>query len=153
MSISIRVSGTGGSSPLGRFQFLKAATTLADEVGPLVRTALKDKAPVAKEGAGAGRLRDSIRYERNTTGGGVTATFTAYTPYAKYVIEGTGPHIIRARAARALHWKDASGDRFARAVNHPGTKPNRFPERAITPLEPLIRKRFAEILKEALGGM
>lgn len=152
MSISIRVSRSSGGGDLARFRFMKAAVGWADEVGPLVRAGLKAKAPVAKQGAGAGRLRDSIRYERNTTSGGVTLSFTAYVPYAKYVIEGTPPHLIRARAARYLHWKDGSGDHFAKQVNHPGTRPNDFPRRAIGPLEPLIRKRFAEILNQALGG-
>ena len=152
MGINIRVSGTSGGSNLGRFQWKAAAVKWADEIGPIVRSELKAKAPVAKDGAGAGRLRDSIRYERNTVGGGVTATFTAYVPYAKYVVEGTGPHIIRARAARYLHWKDAGGDHFAKQVNHPGTKPNDFAKRAVEPLVPLIQHRFATILKQALGG-
>lgn len=54
-------------------------------------------------------------------------------PYAIYVHEGTKPHIIRARNAKALAFKWAanpsthpSGLSFFASVNHPGTKPNRF---------------------------
>ena len=153
MSIRVSVTKPSGGSPFRRFQVLKASTAWADEIGPLVRSALKAKAPIAKEGTGAGRLRQSIRYERNTRAGGVSASFYTTVPYAKYVIEGTSPHIIRARAARALHWKDAGGARFARQVNHPGTKPNPFPNEAVEPLIPVIQKRFAEILREAMGGL
>lgn len=41
--------------------------------------------------------------------------------------EGTRPHVIRPRNARALRFVNARGDVvFARAVRHPGTRPNRY---------------------------
>jgi HK97 gp10 family phage protein len=151
MSLGVRVQRPG-RDPLRRFEWTRLAVRWADEVGPLTRTALKAKAPVGK-GQGAGRLRDSIRYQRRTLGGAVVLEFTANTPYAKYVLSGTSAHEIRPKAARVLHWVDASGnDRFAAAVRHPGTKPNRFPEKAVLPLLPLIQRRFKEIVTEQLRG-
>lgn len=42
-------------------------------------------------------------------------------PYAKFHQRGTGPYVIRARNARALHFLDGSGASvFRRAVQHPG---------------------------------
>lgn len=41
--------------------------------------------------------------------------------------EGTQPHVIRPRNARALRWVADNGDVvFARSVQHPGTAPNRY---------------------------
>lgn len=49
-------------------------------------------------------------------------------PYrAAYLEFGTPPHIIRAKDAGALHWKNSSGqDVFAKEVHHPGTRPYPF---------------------------
>lgn len=105
----------------------------SDRIGPPFRDLLKRAAPVgqAPNDPRPGRLRDSIRYSRNTTGGAVRMSFTAHVPYAKYVLGGTTPHLIEPRAARALHWFDGGGDRFAMRVHHPGTAPNRFPGKAL----------------------
>jgi hypothetical protein len=49
-----------------------------------------------------------------------------------YIIEGTRPHVIRARNAQALHfyWAKMGQDVFFKSVQHPGTKPNDFPATA-----------------------
>lgn len=151
--MSIRVTVSRPRRGLfGPYRFSTIAEAWAAEVGPLVQRALKAEAPVSKEGARPGRLRESIRYEKKNASGSLVLTFTASVPYARYVIEGTAAHQIRPRIATALHWKDGSGDHFARVVNHPGTKPNRFPERAITPLLPVVQQRFKQISVEAMGG-
>ena len=152
MSVSIRITSSSGGDSLARFRWTSAAVEWADEQGRIGRAALKAASPVGR-GPRAGRLRDSIRYERRTAAGGVTATFTAHTPYARWVVEGTAPHIIRATAARYLHWVDTSGhDHFAKQVNHPGTRPNPFPRRALAPLTPAMQRRLAEIVSNRLRG-
>ena len=45
-------------------------------------------------------------------------------PYAKYVTEGTRPHMIYPRDKEALFW--AGAQHPVRAVHHPGTRPNPF---------------------------
>lgn len=41
--------------------------------------------------------------------------------------DGTKPHVIRPKNAKALRFTNKRGDVvFARAVNHPGTRPNRY---------------------------
>lgn len=143
------MSRTGGD-PFRSFAWRRAAAAWADETAVIVRGALKNAAPVGR-GADAGRLRDSIRYRRHTGADSIVLEFTAHTPYASYVIDGTRPHVIRARTARYLHWVDAGGrDRFAKQVNHPGTKPDRFPERTIGPLLPGIQRRYAQIVTDRL---
>ena len=50
--------------------------------------------------------------------------------YAKFVIEGTGPHVIRSTGPWPLRNR-ATGQVFGPVVNHPGTAPNNFVERAV----------------------
>lgn len=150
MSIRVQVSGYS-RPPFRRFTFPREARRWVTEVGPVVREALKREAPVGK-GPTAGKLRDSIDYTSRVGTNSAQMVFSTRVPYAKYVLDGTRPHVIRARNARALHWTDASGDRFARVVNHPGTRPNLFPTRAVRPLLPVIQRRFKEITQTSLRG-
>jgi hypothetical protein len=147
-------AGKLAQSPLARFSWARAATTWADQAGPLVRDALKKEAPVGK-GDRAGRLRGAIRYERATSLGEglVTLRFDAHVPYTPYVLDGTRPHLITAKAARALHWQDGGRDVFARRVNHPGTKANPFNERAVFPLTGVLRELFQAAVLEAMEGL
>jgi Bacteriophage HK97-gp10, putative tail-component len=157
--VSLTIEFDGGNaedSPFARFSFLRAATAWADEVGPVVLDALKAEAPVAPDnplsGAKGGRLKGSIRYEREVSEGSVSAVFTANTPYAGYVLEGTGPHVIAASAARSLQFMLDGAVTYRRRVNHPGTKANPFNERAVIPLTPELRASFAEAMQESAEG-
>lgn len=138
--MTVKVTGLH-DSPLSRFKWGAAAARWFDHVEPLVKDRLRQAAPVGK-GAGAGRLRDSIRSERVVSATSVVLTFTANVPYAGFVLDGTAPHDIRPRNAQVLHWTGPEGGVFARLVHHPGTRPNPFPERAIRPLEDVIATRL-----------
>ena len=47
--------------------------------------------------------------------------------HAKWIEDGTKPHVIKPRRAKLLRFRAKSGALvFARKVNHPGTKPYRF---------------------------
>ncbi|MDO5730783.1 hypothetical protein [Corynebacterium sphenisci] len=59
----------------------------------------------------------------HVTGLRVTAEVEATADYAAGVHEGTRPHIIRPRRARALAWQGPSGLVVARSVRHPGSRP------------------------------
>lgn len=148
--IEIKIDGQSAGSPFARFQWLKAATTWSDFAGPFVRNTLKNVAPVSK-GPNSGQLRRKIRYERRTTGDSVALWFGVSVPYAKYVISGTKPHVIRPTAARALRFTGRSGVVFAKVVHHPGTRPNDFPARAMMIAGPVITERF-NIVMRGLGG-
>jgi Bacteriophage HK97-gp10, putative tail-component len=157
VSLTIELSGDSiADNPFARFNWTAAAGEWADEAGPMVRAALKQEAPVAPtsfSGRKGGRLRDSIRYERETAVGSVTMLFTANTPYAGFVIEGTGPHVIAASAARALQFEMDGAVTYARRVNHPGTKANDFPERALGGLATeKLKEWFADAMRESAEG-
>jgi hypothetical protein len=96
-------------------------------------TIAQEEAPVK-----TGRLRANIRPAPfKMTGpfkgeGGIEVDLKA-VPYAGYVMYGTKPHVIRARRAPALrfYWPKVGRVVFFKKVNHPGTKANRFLERAM----------------------
>lgn len=49
----------------------------------------------------------------------------------RFIIDGTRPHTITARAGGVLRWTTPGGGvAYARVVHHPGTKPNDFAQRA-----------------------
>lgn len=114
------------------------------EAAEVIKTSLRATAPKGK----TGRLRESITWRRSP--GEVRFLADAV---AKYVIEGTRPHVIRPRRARALHWQQAGEDIFAMRVNHPGTKSNDFRLRAIQRAEPqlaeLLHRNALRDVKEA----
>jgi hypothetical protein len=136
-----------GQKPLDRFDAMKAFISWADEIGPVVRSALKERTPVV-----TGRMKESERYARNGFAGGVRLEFTAYTRYAQWVIGGARPHIIRPRAARALHWTNAGGSHFASVVHHPGNKPNDFPKEVLESLKDQITKSLKDHIDAAIKG-
>lgn len=147
-----------GDSPFARFSFMRAAVAWSDDTGPVVLQALKDEAPVAPDSTisntKGGRLKNSIRYERETSADSVSAVFTANVPYAGYVIGGTGPHVIAASAARFLRYEGSEGQAvFSRSVNHPGAKANPFNERAIIPMTVELRESFAEAMQASAEGL
>lgn len=149
MTLKVDVSGSD-DSPVSRFSWTVASREWADEVQPMVQDAIKAEAPVGP-GEGSGRLRASIRSERAEAEGVLTIMFAADVPYAGYVVDGTAPHVIRPRNAQALHWTGPGGGVFAKVVNHPGTKPNSFAERAILPLLEVIQARLDAALADQLS--
>ena len=61
-------------------------------------------------------------------------------PYITYLNDGTGPHEIRPRNAKALVFKDAQGNTvITGAVHHPGTPAFHMLEQTVDRL----RRRFA----------
>lgn len=79
------------------------------------------------------RLASTIRKNRGRTVTGpnvdVIAGRAGMTDYLGYILNGTPPHIIRAirnRPNATLRFMVGGRIVYARAVRHPGTKPNNF---------------------------
>lgn len=53
------------------------------------------------------------------------------TPYLGYILNGTPPHLIAARNAKALRFIQDGVVVFRLMVRHPGTQPNNFMERGL----------------------
>ena len=82
----------------------------------------KNDAPIR-----SGALKKSItilRYNRGPVGPSIEVGATV--PHAYYVHEGTQPHTIKALPGRVMGFKHNGRIIYARKVNHPGTKPNRY---------------------------
>lgn len=62
----------------------------------------------------------------------MTVNFSANTPYAHAVHEGSPPHEITAYNAKALAFKAGGEMVYRKKVNHPGTKGNPWMRRAVT---------------------
>lgn len=78
---------------------------------------------------------------------------TTQSEIFKFVDQGTKAHIIRAKRAKMLHWVDpASGeDRFAKEVNHPGTKAQNISQEIQATFEDgLMAEYFQDALDEAV---
>lgn len=78
-----------------------------------------------------GRLRASIRPSLNLSGNRPSFRVSTNVAYAGYVNDGTRPHDIRPRNARALRFRVGGRTVFARVVHHPGTRPRPFLDRAL----------------------
>jgi hypothetical protein len=140
----LAIGMSGDSSKLEEFDSTAVMAEWARIWSRLVTAELVHEAPVG-QGDDAGALRDSIGEPAIDTGAGrVSMTWTSDVPYAGFVVEGTQPHPIYPVNVRALHWDSI----FAAHVNHPGTKPNPFPERAIDRLLPEMTSSLGELFKE-----
>lgn len=75
--------------------------------------------------------------------------------YGGFVREGTRPHIIVATRAKALRFIPNGQPVFARSVQHPGNKPNRYHIRALNSMQVKLDqsvRRTAERVAKFLTG-
>lgn len=159
MSITIRREGHGWDAyPAVHFEWAPAATEWADTVGPMFLATLRETCPVNNRAhfENRGRLRDSLRMERETAEKSMRMEFTANTPYAGFVITGVKPHVMIARNFKYMHWWDRpifGNEYFAKIVVH-GSKhpqgPNEFHERAMDRDREEIGNRFVRVMTEHL---
>lgn len=91
-----------------------------------VESTAKREAPVNKQ-TGGGNLRQSIKSRMLGVARGAVEV---NAKYAVPVHEGSRPHIIRVRNKRVLANR-RTGQIFGKRVKHPGTRPNKFLQRAV----------------------
>ncbi|MGP3914305.1 hypothetical protein [Nonomuraea sp. 10N515B] len=86
-----------------------------------------------------GYMRSKIRWDRGRDLIGVYADISSpartardNAPYGLFMEVGTRPHRIEPkRPGGWLHWTDKTGPKWARVVNHPGTRPYAYLRRAL----------------------
>lgn len=126
---------------------LRAAVSSATARAALQRAALvveaeaKREAPVKK-----GLLRRSItsRVVSDTR-----AEVGTNTTYARPVHEGSRPHIITPKRAKALFWKGARHP--VKSVRHPGNRPNPFMRRAADNSRARVQTELSSVYGAALA--
>lgn len=155
MSIEIKVEGAKVS--FAKWAFKPMAATWRGRIAPLVLTALRDEAPVYKyddpelsRGQKPGDLKNSIKLDSvgGSIGEGVEMTFISDVKYATYVVTGTRGHEITPTRALMLHWVRGGQPHFRDHVDHPGTKANNFPQRAIEKVQPEIGRTLEVTVSE-----
>jgi hypothetical protein len=62
---------------------------------------------------------------------GLQGVVTCDHPKVRLILDGTRPHLIRPRRARALRFTVGGDVVFAKLVRHPGTRANNFMSRAL----------------------
>lgn len=78
-----------------------------------------------------GELRDSIGSSLSTTASQVRLEVFATARHARFVHDGTRPHVIRPRQAKALRFVVGGRVVFAARVQHPGTRATNFLSAAV----------------------
>jgi hypothetical protein len=157
--LNVVVSTQGSAAGRGGFVWTSAAGRWAKASGPIAREAIRKRAPVGKtvnargKQARSGALKDSVADRYSSSAGVSRVEIGTSASYASFVVKGTGPHVIVPRNARVLYFQVGGVGVFARRVNHPGTRANDFPGRAMKAVLPGIRTSFTEIMREAMGGM
>lgn len=159
MSVDISFAWGGGKPPLDGFDLLKAMTSWSDEVGPDLLEDLKDATP-----KDTGMMAAKERYDRTTGGYSITMNFTAHSSYARYPWKGTQPHRIYPVAAKYLHFMGTGGGHVfvgprgtvapgkKNWVNHPGNRPNPFPERVLAVKKDEIMTKLHQYVHDAITG-
>lgn len=157
--IDVSVSTQGSPEGRGGAKWSSAAARWSAVAAPLAREAIRKEAPVSKTHGPGGKVRKGGAFkasiaDRSSSGAGMARVEIGSTAaYAKFLVEGTRPHEIRARNAAALHfWVSGGTEMWRRTVRHPGTRPNPFVQKAMKPALPAIRTSFAEIMRETFGG-
>lgn len=135
----------------------RALQLLDDRITSSARQALGQAAAYAAERARTtstfkdrtGRLRRSIQR-------GAKSTYSLFVRtgarYALFVEDGTRPHVISARRARALRFVVGGTTVFRTSVRHPGTKATHFMRTARDNAEAQLT-RFVEVgIRQAVSG-
>lgn len=78
-----------------------------------------------------GRMGDFVSWEVVEGARGLQGVVSCDHPAVLYVLQGTRPHLIRPRRAKALHFYVDGAEVFTKLVRHPGTRPNNFMARAL----------------------
>jgi hypothetical protein len=78
-----------------------------------------------------GTMKLGITSRIEGRGRDLSAVITSSHPATLYVVNGTRPHQIRPVRAQSLRFTVGGRAVFAKLVNHPGTKPDNFLEKAL----------------------
>ena len=93
----------------------------------------------------------TIKAGRNQTANQASMMVGPTSPYALFVHQGTKPHEIRPKNAKALFWEGARHP--VRHVKHPGTRPQPFVDQAVASKGPEAAKRMMATIWEGIRGI
>ena len=134
--LKIEVDTSGLNIAIGAIE--EAVANELDDTAHKVERQAKELVPID-----TGALRSSI----STSGGGLDYSITASTPYAKYIEDGTRPHVITGNPY--LVW-DGQINGPVTSVNHPGNRAYKYMETACDTQTQGIDDRIAEAIGRVL---
>lgn len=102
-------------------QAVSHAVPIMGRLGRRIVTNARGRVPVR-----TGELRDSIGSSVSSNGATVRLDVFATAPHARFLEEGTRPHVITPRNGRALRFQAGGRTVFATRVQHPGTAATNF---------------------------
>lgn len=104
---------------------LEDRRALMRELAITARDIYREEAP-----EDTGEFKRGIRYRTFTSGDEVGFSISTPQPLGRFIVGGTAAHVILPRGNYPLRFEIGGTVIFARKVNHPGTQPNPFNERA-----------------------
>lgn len=87
-------------------------------------------------------------FKRRFVGGWQIGHDEQLAPYARFVIKGARPHVIRPKVKRALRWPVPGGFRFAKRVRHPGYKGDDYIRRAAAQAPRIFEQHLRRLLAQ-----
>ena len=136
MKIKVEVDTSGLNFDTGAIE--KAISRELENTAHKVERQAKELVPID-----TGALRSSI----STSGGGLKYDITASTSYARYIEDGTSPHVITGNPY--LTW-DGQENGPVKSVNHPGNRAYKYMETACDAQTEGLDNRVAEAIDKVL---
>lgn len=142
MAVVVRVETNRIRDVMGRFAKMTNASavehskTHVQNAATMFLDAMKQEAPVGKpDPLGRPRkeppLARNLKYRILKAGNGWKVSYSA-PPHARFVLSGTSPHpIVGGRWPLHFYWDRIGAEVWLWKVQHPGTAPNRFDQRAM----------------------
>lgn len=122
----------------------KELETATKEAGKLILRTEKEEVPVK-----TAQLKRSITFEYRP----ISASIYPTVKYAKPVHDGSKPHVILPTRKKFLRFKINGKWVYARKVNHPGNKPNKFVERTVNKTSSPVNKLFEKALEAIINAL
>jgi hypothetical protein len=109
----------------------------------VLQQAIERNAPVGETGT----LSQSFEARVAATPDGITITITSSDEKYPYVVHGTGSHPIGTPGQ--FLYSAVNGFSSVAPVEHPGTQPNRFVDRALDEAYPILAESLQTVLHDA----
>ncbi len=143
----IEVNVTGTEALRAKLQRIGAVLTQQ----ALESTALELEQFIGNEAAKHHKTGALVRsvYKARTPDGWFIGHDLQHAPHARFVIEGTRPHLITPKNKKTLRWPVGGKFAFAKEVEHPGYKGDNYLRRAAA-LAPAVFERHVNQKLKAL---
>ena len=133
-----------------RAKLTETMSTVATDMQRYVQAEKLSGNPIKRQ---TGVLRNSIFERTAESATAVSAVTGTGVRYAKFLEEGTSPHVILPVRAKMLSFMAGGTRVFARKVNHPGNRAFRFLRDSLQETAPAniakIRASMAELIAQA----